>query len=256
MKHFKSLLTIVVLALALTSCMDNDPTQNGVYVGRAEYGTAGYQFDVYGLKMIPTSQALLTQENISNGDIAFFSFSYNSDEQSLTSETKSLTVDITGVMNCGNKRVVSNTDNGAGDAAYENATIVNLSENNGYVNGPFVHYGKDRDILIVPMYFLAKSDLSKHTFNLIYNESEVKTGDKELKLYLRHISSEEAPSSLGLVIKAFNINEALYRFKDVAGSAPTKITILTNETNDMKSDKLEDAKDEPQSYSIDYKLDE
>ena len=256
MKHFKSLLSIVVFALALTftSCMSNDPTQSGVFLGRAEYGTGlGLQFDVNGLKVIPTSQALFTAEKVTSGDIVLFSYSYNSDEQPLTSETKSLTVEVTGVVNCGNERTMTGMGDGSKEngGTFENATIVNMTERNGYYSTAFGQYGKNT--LVLPIYFLAKADLSLHSFALYYDESTVKDSDTEMKLYLRHKSEEKDPTLLvPALLKAFDIRDAVNDFAAKTGENPKKITILTNETKVSGSDKLEDANEELGTYTIDY----
>lgn len=255
MKHFKSLLSVVVFALALTftSCMSNDPTQSGVFLGRAEYGTGlGFQFDINGLKVIPTSQALVTSGKVASGDIVLFSYSYNSDEQPLTSETKSLTVEVTGLMNCGNERVMTGMGDGSKEngGTFENATIVNMTERNGYFSAAFGQY--DKNTLVLPIYFLAKAELSSHSFALYYDESAVKESDTEVKLYLRHKSEEKEPTLLANVLKAFDIRDIINDFAVKTGSNPKKITILTNETKVSSSDKLEDAAEELGTYTIDY----
>lgn len=253
MKHFKSLLSVVVFALALTvtSCMNNDPTQSGVSFGKVTSTFPSYSFKVGTLNMKPTNSSALASKNITEGDIVYFSWSYNSDEQAINESTKELNVLVADLVNLGQENARMTTGDDKGES-YENATITGLNSNS--TSYAFFYY--DKNMLIVPVNFLAKEDLSKHTFTLVWNRNEITSADKELKLYLRHKSSEESPSLNASTLKAFDIEWAVAEFKDITGNQPEKITILANETSKSGSDKLEDAKEELESYSVDYKFDE
>lgn len=254
MKHFKSLLSVVVFALALTftSCMNNDPTQSGVSFGKVTSAFPPYAFTVGNLDMIPTNSSALATKNLNMGDVVWFSWSYNSDEQAVDASTKKLNVLVGDLVNLGRDYAAMTTGDDKGED-YENATIIGLNSNS---NSYSFFYFDENKILIVPVDFLAKEDLSKHSFTLVWNKSEITSDDTDLKFYLRHKSSEESPSSLANTLKAFDIQMAASEFKDVTGKLPKKITILTKETSKSGSDKLEDAKEEYQSYSVDYPTDE
>lgn len=255
MKHFKSLLSVIVFALALTftSCMNNDPTQSGVSFGKVTSAFPPYTFTVGNLKMVSTNSSAIASKNLNTGDIVYFSWSYNSDEQAVNESTNELNVLVGDLVNLGQDRAIMTTGDNKGEN-YENATITGLNSNSSLSSYPFYYF--DKNMLILPIDFLAKEDATKHSFTLVWNRDEIVSGDDELKFYLRHTSNEESPSLRGSILKVFDIERAVIEFKDITNNVPKKITIITNESNKSGSDKLEDAKSEPQSYSVDYKFDE
>lgn len=251
MKHFKSLLAVLVLTftLALTSCMSNDPTQSGLSFGKVNYTTTGrYAFEVGGLKMVPTNQSIITSKNLNLDDIVYFSWSYNSDEEAVNESTKELNVLVADLVNLGQESAHMTTGDNKGEN-FEDATITGLNSNsNSYA---FFYY--DKDMIIVPVNFLAKEDLAKHKFSLVWNRDEIESNDTDLRFYLRHVSEEDSPSQNASTLKAFKISAAVSAFKSAHGEKlPTNIVILANETKKSGSDKIEDAKDELQEYSVKY----
>lgn len=253
MKHFKSLLSVVVFALALTftSCMNNDPTQSGVSFGKVTSAFPPYAFTVGNLKMVPTNSSAITSKNLNTGDIVYFSWSYNSDEQAVNESTKELNVLVGDLVNLGQDYVKMATGDDKGEN-YENATVTGLNSN----SNSYAFFYFDKDMIIAPIDFLAKEDLAKHSFSLVWNRNEITSDATDLKFYLRHISTEESPSLQASTLKAFNIKMAVSEFKDITGKLPAKVTILTNETSKSGSDKLEDAKENLESYSVDYKFED
>lgn len=255
MKHFKLLLSVVVFTLALTftSCMENDPTVNDIAFGKVT-STFPYEISVGEvLKMVPTNQSALSSKELYNGDIVYFSFSYNSDEQTVTPTTKTLNVLIGELINLGRNEARVLDSNGE-DEMFENATVLYLSSNSSSSSYAFNYF--DKNTLILPISFLAKEDMEKHSFTLVCDKTEITSSDTELKFYLRHKSAEEKSTLLASTLKAFNIGRALEEFKGVTGKSPTKITIMTKESDKNGSDSLDDAKEELQSYSVEYKFED
>ena len=146
------------------------------------------------------------------GDIIFLQYTYNSEEQPLTSETKEITAKVTIGHNCtsGNTSIgVPVENNGAGEP-YENATIVELLP----AGQGTMYY--DKNTLLLGVTFYGEKSPYKHDLALIYGDDNHSAGDAGkdeegiMKLYLRHVNNEEKPterfsmyraSSLQLLVK-------------------------------------------------------
>lgn len=264
MKQLKFLMVALTLMIgvSLTSCMgESDPTVGGTFVMKT-VNTVPYTFVFSGSDVqyeAANYSELMTNANLSlaTGDIVQIAWSYNSDEQPVTDDTKRIKVKVSGVQNLSTRTQSPVLDNEGADEIYENATINKIGFANDYggSNNGIGYY--DKNVIILPVVFLAKSnDLSKYEFSLVYDKSQVKEDDTELNLYLRYRTDEEKPTEVANVYKAFYITSALFDFKNVTKKAPTKIKIWANETNKSGSNSLDDAKTELQSYEVDYKFKE
>ena len=123
----------LMMGVSFTSCMgESDPTVSPVATLKV-VSTYPYTFQYPndGLKIVASNTSELLTDNSVNlglGDIIFLQYTYNSEEQPLTSETKEITAKVTIGHNCtsGNTSIgVPVENNGAGEP-YENATIVEL----------------------------------------------------------------------------------------------------------------------------------
>ena len=135
MKQLKFLMIVfaLMMGVSFTSCMgESDPTVSPVATLKV-VSTYPYTFQYPndGLKIVASNTSELLTDNSVNlglGDIIFLQYTYNSEEQPLTSETKEITAKVTIGHNCtsGNTSIgVPVENNGAGEP-YENATIVEL----------------------------------------------------------------------------------------------------------------------------------
>lgn len=247
MKQLKFLVVALTLlmGISLTSCIgEADPTVTNITFGQI---TSMYPTVIdtpAGIKFTAVND--LSGQDLFLGDYVYFQYSYNSDEQIVDQNTKKINASIVIGEKISSRGVVVTSDKGE---EYENVTMLQVGNGAG-TNLQFLYYDKDR--LIIPAFFLYKESLSGHSFTLCYDETTVKSGDKEIKFYLRHNSTEASPTKAALSYKIFNIQEALAHFKSVAGGIPTKVVIYVNETNVKTSDALKDKKEELTEYSVQY----
>lgn len=258
MKQLKFLMIVftLMMGVSFTSCMgESDPTVSPVatlkVVSAYPYT---FQYPNDGLKIIASNTSELLTDNSVNlglGDIIFLQYTYNSEEQPLTSETKEITAKVTIGHNCtsGNTSIgIRLKNNGAGEP-YENATIVELLP----AGQGTMYY--DKNTLLLGVTFYGEKSPYKHDLALIYGDDNHSAGDAGkdeegiMKLYLRHVNNEEKPTERFSMYRAFDLSQFLAAF----GETPTKIRIYANETDKNGSYSLEDAKKELQYEEIDYK---
>lgn len=261
MKQVRFLMVALTLLMGVTftSCMngENDPTVGGTFFMKVTsdfpYTFAFAEGDVSYVAV--NSEKLMTSD-ISRGDVVYIAWSYNSDEQVVDKNTKKVNVTVSGVQKLSSEsRIMDN--NGE---SYQNATIISLGESDNSMgqNAPKVLFF-DKNTLVLPIFYHYEKEadaLSKHTFLLVYNESETKADDTKIRFYLRHRNSEDKPSTRGGAYKAFKIEEALEHYKSVTGKKPSSVEVLTKESNKAGSSSLEDAKAELQTYNAEYKFED
>lgn len=257
MKHFKSLLSIVVFALALTftSCMngdDNNSPQQWAGVVRANYN--GNFIDASGLELVPNKLSYL------NSDMAYIYCTIDEGQQ-ITEVTKSLKITMLTDPEEIDARLEVLSE-GDVDHNVSNAPIITLKFENGYTR--LSPYFFDKNTLILPIGYKAENvtgdkvsaELKKHTFVLVALENEMAEDDTVLKLYLRHMVNDGDDKDVSRVAtdirhKAYNISEALSAFTHATRkNYPSKIEIITKEST--MSDKLDHTSVEDGSYEIDY----
>ncbi len=256
MKQLKFLMIAFTLltGISLTSCIgDSDPTVRGNAMVRVTnlYPYTFQMADGYGFAA--TNQ--METSNFFINDIVSIGVTYNSDEQQFTQTNKTIEAQITFNYNL-SKAARSHVMSGNGaEEPYENATV------NGIISNAYDGLSYfDKNTLLIPVSFLAKDDLYKHSFTLVYDTDEVSTESTEntqdedvLVLYLRHFNSEENPTESASIYKAFDITYLLATYKAAHGESPAKIRVLANKTNKSGSNKLEDAQEKLQSVEVEYK---
>lgn len=260
MKQVKFLMVAltVLMGTMVTSCMngESDPTVGGTFFMKVT-STYPYAFEFSGssVKYVAVNSDKLLTSDLNSGDIVYVGWSYNSEEQIVDNNTKKINVTVSGVQKLTSHSYVSENKG----ENYQNATINNLGGNDTPMGESKKILYFDKNTIILPILFLyEKSDvaLSKHTFTLVYDNTEVQSGDSEIKFYLRHMNNEDKPATVGAAYKAFDIEEALSHFKETTGKKPSRVVVLTNETNKSGSCSLEDAKKDLQTYSEDYKFED
>lgn len=252
MKQLKFLMVAftLLMGVSLTSCMgESDPTVSWATFMRVVETYPFYTFQAAdGVKFVATNSSELQSmsSKINYNDIVYVQYAYNSDEQQVTNETKSIDAKMTLYYNASSaSRSITEEGNGAGEP-YENATVIDMYP---ATKGGLTYF--DKNTLLLCVRYMAQKDLSLHNFTLVYdNTVEENAEDGVLNLYLRHSNAEEKPDqTVDGYFRAFDITDFLYQY----GKTPTKIKVWINETDKSGSYKLEDAKKELQSYEVDYK---
>lgn len=259
MKQLKFLMVAftLLMGVSFTSCLngDTDPTVTNSMPLKliSTYPSYTFQFPNNGLKVVAINNTGLMNSNLKVGDIAYITYSFNSEEQPVTGTTKEISAQVQLLFPNGNSNCSTGTyslvaaDSEVGNN-YENATIIDLgSSSSGY---PMLYYDKNTLIMFIAYYAKSPENfVSLHKFTLVYDESKNEGQDDVMNLYLRHYNSEPEADLRASSFKAFDLSEFLLRF----GKTPTKIRIYISETGKDGSWKLDDVKKEPQYEEIDYK---
>ena len=251
MKQLKFLMVALTLlmGISLTSCLgESDPIVTYPEFLRV-VETYPYTFqNANGRKYIATnSSELMSQTSTMNyNDIVYVQYTYNSEEQNVTPETKEVKAKITFIYNASvSNRSAILEGNGAGEP-YENATVTGMYSSE---QGGLLYF--DKNTLLLAIRYLAEKDLALHTFTLVYDsKANENAEDGIMHLYLRHLSNEEKTTqSVEGYYRVFDLKGFLAQY----GETPNKIRIWYNETDKVGSNSLEDAKKELQYTEIDYK---
>ena len=261
MKQLKFLMVAftLMMGVSLTSCMgDSDPTVGGTFFVMEVVDPiyCSFKFADSDIKYTAVNASKLitdTDLKLNSGDIVQIAWSYNSEEQPVTEQTKEIKVTVAGIQNL-STATASYVLNSTGADDFENATIKKIGFASDYSNSNNGISYYDKETILIPVVFLYNSaDLTKHHFTLVYDESQEPADDTTLELYLRYETTDTEVKADGNIYKAFGIEEALSVFKAKTGkSAPTKIKIWANEGQKADSNSLENAKDELQSYEVSY----
>ena len=248
MKFLMAALT-VLMGLTFTSCIgDGDSTAGDVnFLKVVSTYPYVFQYANDGLRVTATNSSELMADavgqNLSYGDIVYLQYTYDSDQQKVTADTKNIEARVTIGYNC-SRNIYSTWMENKGEGE-ENATILDLGSVSEYGM-----YWYDRNTLLLGISFLAKESLNDHFFTLVYDTTqEEEPGEDVLKLYLRHQNSEDSPSISTGCFKAFDLTDILMQY----GKTPDKVRIYANESNKSTSCSLDDAKSELQYEEIDYK---
>lgn len=258
MKQLKFLMVAftLMMGISLTSCIgESDPTVGGTFVMEVvDPIYCSFKFADSDIKYTAVNASQLIKDNdLDYGDIVQIAWSYNSEEQPMTEQTKEIKVTVAGIQNMSTATASYVLDNTGADD-YENATIKKIGFASDYSNSNNGISYYDKETILIPVVFLYNSDdLAKHQFTLVYDESQEPADDTTLELYLRYKTTDTEVKADGNIYKAFGIEYALSAFKAKTGkSAPTKIKIWANEGQKADSNSLENAKDELQSYEVSY----
>lgn len=235
----------LLMGISFTSCVETDPTVTQVTFGQVTSFMPTVITIPGGFQI--TAVNSLADKDLYPGDYVYFQYSYDSDEQKVDENTKNINATVIIGEKMTYSSAIEAENKGEG---YENVTMIQIG------NGPesnlrFMYYDKSK--IIVPVIFLAEKEISKHTFTLVYDQADFEERSEELKLYLRHNSSEEDSKSQATSYKLFSIDNALSEFANANnGKKPEKITIYANETKNFNSDDLKDKKDELTAYTVEY----
>lgn len=262
MKQLKFLMFVftLLMGVSFTSCLNgnNDPTVGGVYVMKVvDPYSCSFKFSNSNVTYTAVNASQLISESkfsSRSGDIVQIAWSYNSEEQPLTEQTKEIKVTVSAIQNLSTATASYVLDNNGNDETFENATIkkIGFSSSYGSSNNGIAYF--DKNTIIIPVVFLYKSaDLNKHQFTLVYDKSKIPNEDMTLDLYLRYKTSDTEVKDEENIYKAFDISSALGAFSTAtSGKTPTKIKIWANEGQKDDSNSLEFAKEKLQPYDVDY----
>lgn len=259
MKQLKFLMVAftLLMSVSLTSCMgESDPTVGGTFVMKVTdpiyYSFKFYDSDVKYTAANPSQLEALEDLTLNMGDIVQIAWSYNSEEQPVTEQTKEIKVTVAGIQNLSTAARSIVSENTGEDR--ENATIrkIGFVSDYGSSNNGIIYF--DEKTILIPVVFLYNSDdLSKHQFTLVYDNSEMPADDSTLNLYLRYYTSDTEVKADANIYKAFDIGAALSYFSTATGGkTPTKIKVWANEGQKADSNSLDNAKEELQPYEVNY----
>lgn len=257
MKQLKFLMVAltVLMGVSLTSCLNgNDDPNRTLDAPLRLVNTFPYTFQYpddgvkEGIKIVATNTSDLMNYDINYGEIVYVRYTYNSDEQIITNETKQIEAKVelplSDNSNCSLNTESVIVDNSEQGSDYENATIIDLGNVSNY---GMYYYDKNTLIMVVAYY--AKT-LNNHYFTLVYDKEQNDGEDDVMNLYLRHNNYDsETTLDAAASYKAFDLSQFIAEF----GKEPSKIRIYANETDKTGSWKLDDAKPELQYEEIDYK---
>lgn len=253
MKQVKFLMVALTILMGtmVTSCMngETDPMVSGTNFMRIKSGDGLFSKYVFeaGENLTFTATNTIDKFEASRGDIALVYWRYDSSLQEVNQNTKNVDVEVLGANNITSDFSVAEAEGEMGDVE-SNVPVMTLEPN---TMKPGFY---DKNNLILSIGHKAEADLSKHKFTLVYLETEEveekSDSDTTLKLYLRHVTSEDMSKETknGISYCAFDFSRALSLFNDKNGKNPTKIVVVVKENSD--ANKLEDAKD--REYSLDY----
>lgn len=248
----------------VTSCMngESDPMVRNTYFYRVKSGGifSPYVFEAgknaAGKDVTLTATNIIKDFDAPEDHIALVNWQYDSSLQEVNNNTENINVEVLGAQDITFPFSVAESKGEAGDIS-SNAPIMTLEPNGA---NPAYY---DSENLILMIGHKAESDLSKHKFTLVYlktpevNEEKVANEEGTMKLYLRHVTSEdlEKETKNGLSYCAFNFSEALVSYKAAnGGKNPVKIVVVAKENS--ISNKLDDASTKDKEYSLEYKFED
>lgn len=280
MKQVKFLMVALTILMGtmVTSCMDGgeaNTIMQGQVPMRVKSGAFGStRFISGGLEIIPTNSTLVDLP--SGTKIALVPYKYDTALQPITENTKKLDVDLLGKPQSIDAPLnVCMVKEDESDVASTHA-IATLSVSNGYsaiapyvlpVAKGLVYTGALAEFyLVAPIGYKIKSvqkedeltaELKKHAFTAVLYLEEVKSDDKTMVIYLRHVitetsTTEEARTLNYAEYKAFDLSGAIAQFKSKSGVNPTKVIIKAMENS--SSDDLKGGNEK--AYEQELKIEE
>lgn len=242
MTNFKNWMValILMMGVSLTSCFNNeiDPTVTGWAVAKCvNYYPPTFQLES-GQKLILSTTSTTS---FTLGELYMVYYSFNSEEQPVDSpELK--------VMPWNNLEPdplnASSDEQPTSNQVEENAALYAFSGDvytpNGRVNvDPAVKFSEEY-LLMSPVYWFKQitgneqqqEELKKHSFVITYDFSELKEGDKELVLRIKHVidgKSEEEKNervTLATTTKAYDLRVVKSKFEMKTGNKPSKLKLV------------------------------
>ena len=244
MTNFKNWMVALTLMMgvSLTSCLNSetDPTISNWVIGKCvAYYPPTFEL-ANGQKMI-LSISSLTSLNV--GELYMVYYQFNSEEQPVDSP-------VLNVLPWNNLEPdplnASHEEQPTSDPVEENAALYAFSgmvyTPNGSANvDPAIMFNEEF-LLMSPVYWFKQitgedkqqEELKKHSFVLTYDFSELKEGDEELVLKIKHVidgKSEEEKnerSTLATSTKAYNLTAVKNIFEMTAKRKPAKLKLVGN----------------------------
>lgn len=233
MKFFLVALMAVVMSVSVTSCMNgenNTKITDYPIIGRVTENMLTFKFVSLDGYTYNVQNVVTDALNFYTGDYIIASCSYDTETDI---DLAAKTVNVT----------VSAAEKISGNAVYPTTLADDEGETPSYASNRGVYSVTDaqpamidnNNLLAVIRYF-AFEKRDSHTFSMVYYTDETEMKDKtELKVYLRHNSSEDVEKETyqDIVYRVFNLSGPLGEFYRINGTYPTKITIVaeTNTTN-------------------------
>lgn len=269
----------ILMGTMVTSCMEGE--QNTIVQGnvpmRVKYSSYGNTTFVSGaLEVVPTNATLVDLP--SGTKIAVVPYQYDSALQPITENTKKLNVELLGKPQAIDAPMnICEVKEDASDVASTHA-VATLSVGNGYntvvpyllpvMKGILYPSASAEYFLVAPIGYKIKSvqkeedlktELGKHAFTAVVYLEEIESDGTTMVVYLRHVITE-TPSTdkkdertLNYAeFKAFDLTNAVAKFKEKSGSNPTKVIVKAMEN--MSSDELKGANEK--AYELSLKIEE
>ena len=236
MKFFLVTLMTLAMGMSVTSCMkgeDNTLVSDRPIIGKVSDSFLNLTFvslDGYKFK---SKNMVEGTSSLYNGDFIVASCTYDT-ATDVDPATNTINATIGSFEKISGNAVVSTTkaeDEGDSPMYKSDRAVISATD--------FTPAMIDNYNLLIPIQYYAQEKISSHTFKLVYytDESELK-GKTDLKLYLRHTSTEDkAKETLrAFSYRVFDLNVPMGAFKSSNnGNYPTRIVIET-EANSSNTD--------------------
>ncbi len=249
MKFFLVAVMAVVMGLSVTSCLNGEESTqvNGQPI------IAKVKENFLNLTLVTLDGSTLIQaKNVVEGttnwmrdDFVFGNFSY---DRAVDIENNTIHATINVIEKISGNRVdgIEKVWDAEDNSSYaSNRGVISITD--------VVPSMLDNNNLLIPIIYFCHEKIASHTFSLVYytDVEELKNDRKELKVYLRHNSTEEQDKEgyKNGSYRVFDLSDALEQYKEKNDNQyPIKITIVA-ETN-SSSNKVPEGVTE---YSIEYK---
>lgn len=250
MKFFLVALMAVVMGMSVTSCMngdDNTQVNDLPVLGKVKDSFLGLTFTSLDGFTFKSKNTVEGTTNFMPGDFIVATCSYDTE------------VDIDYTTNTINATIGS-TKKISGNAVYSTTKAEDEGEHPSYVSDRGVISITDLTPamidnynLLVPIQYFAFEKIASHTFFMVYysDENELK-GKTDLKLFLRHTSTEEKAKETyrAFSYRVFDIRSAIEAYKNAnEGRYPSNITIVS-EANSSNNDVPKTTTTTPVTYTF------
>ena len=249
-KFFLVALMAVVMGMSVTSCMngdDNTQVNDLPVLGKVKDSFLGLTFTSLDGFTFKSKNTVEGTTNFMTGDFIVAMCSYDRE------------VDIDYTTNTINATIGS-TEKISGNAVHSTTKAEDEGEHPSYVSDRGVISITDLKPamidnynLLVPIQYFAFEKIASHTFFMVYysDENELK-GKTDLKLFLRHTSTEEKAKETyrAFSYRVFDIRSAIEAYKNAnEGRYPSNITIVS-EANSSNNDVPKTTTTTPVTYTF------
>ena len=236
MKFFLVALMAVVMGMSVTSCMngdDNTQVNDRPILGKVKDSFLNLTFTSLDGYTFKSKNAVEGTTNLMTNDFIVASCTYDT-AVDIDPTTNTINATIGSVEKISGNSVWQTTkanDEGENPDHASNRGVISISDLT-----PFM---VDNYNLLIPIQYFAFEKIASHTFSLVYysDEEELK-GKSDLKLFLRHISTEEDEKETyrAFSYRVFDISNALQAYRTLNDNKyPSNITIVA-ETNSSNND--------------------